>query len=293
MQYSLEKVQVFYDQKDIVEDGQECSTRFGNFNEERKLFNHVVEQIRSLLHFPQQELFINLEVPPAGKRWQSITFCFDFDNKWPEGLKLKGDSFIPFVTPIVNLKLANADPIVHDGTKDSHAILYPEPTHQYQLHTVSQVLEILSQGTRPLQSGILALGGGTYEVDYFEKRVALDIPDAFDDPKTVSISALWTQPWFSNYVNDDLTLNFTEAETFGIGVRLLGAIHRYENTLEEDPDFLIRLLSLKNQNYLSLNELLFIVNAMKNLNKSYFDSVPDCIKDLKINKKMIKNRSVL
>lgn len=285
MQYSLESVRVFYDKSDAIENGLECSIQFGHTNEERKVFNHIVEQVRSLLHFPQQELFVNLTVPPCGKRWQSITFCFEFDNKWPESLKLTSDSFIPFVTPIVNLKSADADPIIHDGTKDRHPILYPEPTHQYELHTVVNVLEILSQGTSPIKPGILAIGGGTYEVDYFDKCLSLHLPDAFDDPKTVSIAALWTQPWFSNCVNDELRLQFIEAETFGLGVRLLGSIHRYENTLEDDPNFLIRILSLKNQNYLSLNEILFIMNTMKNLNRSYFDSVPDYIKDLKINKK--------
>ncbi|MCE5319467.1 MAG: type VI secretion system baseplate subunit TssF, partial [Parachlamydia sp.] len=286
MQYSLERVRVFYDIPETrEEEGEDCAISFGNLAEDRKVFNHVVEQIRSLLHFPQQELFVNLEIPPAGRRWQNVTFCFDFSNKWPESLRLTRESFLPFVTPIVNLKQADADPIVHDGTKDSHPVLYPEPTHKYELHTISNVLEILSQGTRPLLPGILAIGGGTYDVDYFDKRLSILIPDAFKDPKIISVSALWTQPWFSNYVNDELQLQFTEAETFGLSVRLLGAIHRYENTLEDDPNFLIRVLSLKNQNNLSLNEIFFMMNAMKTLDRSYFDVIPDCVKELKINKK--------
>lgn len=283
MQYCLEKVSVFYDK--LTHEGAECAVHFGNNPEERKVFNHVVEQIRSCMHFPQQELFINLKVPPAGKRWQSIIFCFDFSDKWPELLKLTSDSLMPFVAPIVNLKLADADPIIHDGTKDSHPILYPEPTHKYELHTVVNVLEILSSGTRPLTPGILALGGGTYEADYFEKSITFDLPNAFSDPKTVSIAALWTQPWFSNYINDELSLQFSEAEAYGITVRLMGSIHRTESTLEDDPHFLIRILSLKNQNYLSLNEILFIMNTMKNLKHSVFAEIPDCIKELKIQKK--------
>ncbi len=287
LQYSLEKVQVLYDKSAADENGQECAISYGNAHEERKVFNHIVEHIRSQLHFPQQELFINLEVPAAGKRWQSIAFCFDFDNRWPEGLKLTHDSFIPFVTPIINLKLASADPIFHDGTKDSHPVLYPEPTHQFELHTLVNALEILPQGFRPLKPGMLAIGeGGTYEIDYFNNRLSINLPDAFSDPKTVAVSALWTQPWFSNYINEELKLQFTEAETFGLTARLLGSIHRYEKTVEDDPNFLIRVLSLKNQNYLSLNEILFIMNTMKELNRSFFDSVPDCIQDLKINRKI-------
>ena len=283
MQYCLEKVSVFYDK--VTDDGLSCPITFGNESSERKVFNHIIEQIRARLHFPQQELFINLKVPPAGRRWQSIFFCFDFSDKWPETIKLTNDTFTPFVVPIVNLKLADADPVIHDGTKDNHPVLFPEPTHKFELHTVLHVLEVLQGGTKPLTPGILALGGGTYEVDYFEKRISFDLPNAFTDPKTLSISAVWTQPWFSNYINDELTLHFPEAEGFGISARLLGSLHRYENTLKNDPNFLIRVLSLKNQNSLNLNEILFIMDTMKNLNQSVFEAMPDIIKDQKIQKK--------
>lgn len=284
LQYALEEVRVVYDE---VGEGLKCPLSYGNLEGERKVLNHIVEQIRSLLHFPQQELFINMKVPPAGKRWQTITFCFDFNHKWPEGIRLTGESFIPFVTPIVNLKLANADPIIHDGTKDAHPVLYPEPTQKFALHTVVNALEILPQGFRPLKPGMLAIGeAGTYDVNYFDNLISINQPDAFEDPKTISILALWMQPWFSNHIHEELKIHFTEAETFGLGVRILGSLHRYEATLDDDPNFLIRLLSLKNQNFLSLNEILFIMNTMKSLNRSFFDGVPDCIKSLKVNRKV-------
>ena len=77
----------------------------------------------------------------------------------------------------------------------------------------------------------------------------------------------------------------SEVQTMGIHVRLLGSFHRYENTLEDDPNFLIKIVSLKNQNRLTTNEIIFIMNVMKNLHNSYFDSIPALIKDLKINEK--------
>ncbi len=287
IQSSLERIQVFYDDAKIKNlKGKDCTIQYGYNNQERKVFNHVIEQIRSLLHFPQQELFITLDIPPLEKRWKSFTLSFDFNEKWPESCKLNSESFIPFVVPIVNLKKAYAEPIFDDGTKDSFPLLYPEPIHKFELHTVVNVSEILSVGTRPIIPGLLGIGGGgSYEVDYFKKEIMLDIPNAFNDSKTVSVEALWTQPWFSNYINDELDLQFTEAQTFGINVRLLGSIHRYETTLEDDPNFLIRILSLKNQNRLTTNEILFIMNVMKNLNNSYFDLIPELIKDLKINEK--------
>lgn len=286
MQYSLERVKVFYDAANISdEEGKICGVHYGIANEERKVFNHVVEQIRSCLHFPNQELFVTLEVPPSGKKWQTLTFCFDFSGKWPEALKLTGDSFVPFVVPIINLRRGYADPIVHDGFKENYPLLYPEPNHKFEFHTMVNVSEILSIGMKPLSQGILGFDGDVYEVDPFEKEIHFNLPQAFTNPKTISIEALWTQPWFTNYMNDELELQFTEAQVFGLNARLLGSMQPYETTLKDDPNFLIQVLSLKNHNYLNLNELLFILNVMKNLNSSLFDAIPEMIKELRVNER--------
>lgn len=285
LQYALEKVHVFYDDgKEKNPKGKNCVIQYGYNSETRKVFSHNVEQLRSLLHFHQQELFINIEIPPSGKRWKSFTLVFDLNDRWPESLKLNGESFLPYVVPIINLKKAYAEPVFHDGTKDSYPVLHPEPTHKFELHTVTNVSEILPTGTKPITPGFLGIQGeGSFEIDYFNHELTLNLPNAFQQPKTVMIEALWTQSWFSNYVNDELELIFPEAQTLGIHVRQLGSIHRYETTLEDDPNFLIRILSLKNQNRLSINEIIFIMNIMKKLNNSHYDAIPSLIKDLKIN----------
>lgn len=287
IQHTLIKAQVFYDPKEILnEEGLECKVSFGSNEKERSIFSHEIEQIRSLLHLPQQELFLNFSIPPCGKRWKTVVFCLDFNEKWPDAIKLNADSFMPFIVPIANFKKGYAEPIISDGTKDGHPLLHPEPIYQFELHTVLNVSKILSNGMKPLKPGILGNMGDSYEVDYFNKMLFLDLPDAFQDPATVSIEALWTQPWFSDYMNVDLELQFNEAQAFGLGARLVGSLHRHEQTIEEDPNFLIRLLSLKNQNYLNLNEILFILNAMKRLNGSFFDTVSEWILDLKVHQRM-------
>lgn len=287
LQYALERVHVFYDdEKEKNAKGKDCTIEYGYNSQQRIVFCHVIEQLRSLLHFPQQELFINLQIPPSGKRWKSFTLIFDLNDKWPEFLKLNGESFIPYVVPIINLKKAYAEPILDNGTKDSYPLLHPEPIHKFELHTVLNVSEVLSIGTKPIAPGFLGVQGeGSFEVDYFKNEMILNLPNAFQHPKTVMTEGLWMQSWFSNYINDELDLIFTDVQTLGIQVRLLGSIHRFEKTLDDDPDFLIRLLSLKNQNRLTTNEIIFILNTMKNLNNTYFDSIPHLIKELKINER--------
>ncbi|MBS0615336.1 MAG: type VI secretion system baseplate subunit TssF [Verrucomicrobia bacterium] len=287
IQHSLIKARVFYDTPEIHSaEGFECPLSFGSNTQERSIFFHEIEQIRSLLHLPQQELFLNFSVPPCGKRWKTVTFCLDFNEKWPDSIKLNADSFLPFIVPIANFRKAHADPIISDGTKDSFPILHPEPIYQFELHTVLNVSKVLTNGTKPLKPGILGKVGDSYEVDYFNKNLLLDLPEAFHDPATVIIEALWTQPWFSDYMNVELDLQFNAAQAFGLGTRLLGSLHRHEQSIEDDPEFLIRLLSLKNQSYLNLNEILFIVNAMKKLSGSFFDAIPDWILDLKTRQRM-------
>lgn len=286
LQRCLKKVEVFYDGSESSP--VEATTFFGIDHEERGVFRHEIEKVRSLLHLPEQELFVSFKIPPVGKRWKSITFSLALSEEWPEALNLNSDSLLPFIIPIVNFKKAHADPILCDGTKESYPILYPEPTAGCELHTVLSVAEVLSFGIKTLKPGILGLGAESYEVDYFNHELSLDLPDALKEPKQISVEALWTQSWFSNYLNDELQLQFLEAQNFGLGVDLLGSLRRHEKTLEDDPHFLVRILSLKNQSKLSLHEILFIVNAMKRLNQSYFDTVPEWIQDLKIHQRVDK-----
>ena len=288
IQHTFVKAQVFYDPTDEMTDDQglECAVDCGSSVKDRSIFSHEMEQIRSLLHFPQQELFLKFSIPPCKKRWKRVIFCLDLNEKWPDSIKLSADSFLPFIVPIANFKKAYADPIICDGTKNAYPLLHPEPIHQFELHTVLSVAKILSRGAKPLKPGILGKMGDSYEVDSFNKELLLDLPDAFQNPETISVEALWTQPWFSDYMNVELELQFKEAQIFGLGVRLLGSLHQHERTIEDDSNFLIRVLSLKNQNYLQLNEILFIMNAMKKLSGSFFDNMSDWILELKTRQRM-------
>jgi type VI secretion system protein ImpG len=286
MRRSLTGARVFYDDGlTNGEEGLECKMTFGLDSSERKVFHHEIERIRSLLHLPQQELFLTFDVPPFGKRWQSFTLCLEFDESWPEFTLINSDSLVPFVVPIANLKNGPAEPIVCDGTKDCFPILHPDPLHKFELHTLVSVFE-LSAGTKKLiRPGILGDGSKSFEVDYFKQELLIDLPDAFQNPKTLYTEALWTQPSFSEYISSELHLQCKDALTFGLEVRLLGDLYRAEKNVEEDPNFLMRILSLKNQSHLNLSEILFILRAMKNIEKSNFEGVINLIKELKVEQK--------
>jgi len=280
---SLEAVTVHYDETDIKNAQRTpCTYRFGS-STQRKTFNHPLEKIRSQLHFPEQEMLMTLHIPPYQKKWQSVTLCFDLNDKWPENLLLTKDSLALYVLPIVNLKLDRADPIECNGLKDGYPILYPNPTLQFKLHTVLSVSEVLPSGMRPLKPGILDTRGSTYEIDFFDEQIFLDLPNAFQNPRTVSVEALWTQLWFSDYIDQEFKIRIAEERFSGLKLQLLQQMRSHETTLVAgDPKFLIRVLALKNQNKLNLSELLFLMNGLKNIEHSYFKFIPSLIKSLEV-----------
>lgn len=280
---SLEAVTVHYDATDLKsKNGTTCEYFFGTARQ-RKIFNHPLEQIRSHLHFPEQEMLMTIIIPPHQQKWQTITICLDLSEKWQDNLTLTRESLALYVIPIVNLKLDRADPIECDGTKDSYPILYPNPVHQFKLHTILSVSEVLPSGTRPLKSGILDTKGNTYEIDFFNEQIFLDFPNAFEQPKIVSVEALWTQVWFSDYIDQEFKIRFVEDRWADLKISLPQQIRGHETSaMAQDPKFLIRILSLKNQNSLTLSEILFLMNILKKIDHSYFKTVPPLIKNLDV-----------
>ena len=275
LQRTMEKITFCYDDNDA----QEITADFG-YRGKRKILTHPVEQVRLLFHFPQQELYMTLKTPPAAKKWQEITITLHLSSKWPSTIKLTKETFIPFAVPIINLKTENAEPIITDGTKEGLPLLYPEPSLKYELHTAQHVAKILPTGTKTLKPGILGRNEETYEIDYLSNHLLLNMPAAFSKPETITVKALWTQPWFADAINEEHTIQNTTPQLSNKETHLLGKIYPYENTQQEDPNFLLRIFSLKNQNSFTLNELLFTLNAAKTLDNSLFDIVPDLIREM-------------
>ncbi|HUD01407.1 MAG TPA: type VI secretion system baseplate subunit TssF [Rhabdochlamydiaceae bacterium] len=280
---SLETVTVHYDESKVKNaKGTPCSFHFGS-STQRKIFNHPLEKIRSQLHFPEQEMFMTIDIPSIQKKWQSITICFDLNEKWPENLTLTKDSLALYVIPIVNLKLDRADPIECNGMKDGYPLLHPNPIHQFKLHTVLSASEVLPSGMRPLRPGILDTRGSAYEIDFFDEQIFLELPNAFQQPRTVSVEALWTQLWFSDYIDQEFKIRFAEEQFSGLKLQLLQQMRSHENTIvANDPKFLIRVLALKNQNKLNVSELLFLMNSLKKIDHGYFKFIPALIKNLEV-----------
>ncbi len=279
----IESVKVGYDQTNMRDQkGDPCEVLF-NQSGDRKVFNHPLENIRSCLHFPEKEMFMTIKIPRNAEQWQTVTFTFELSEAWPEQLKLTSNSLVPYVTPIANIKAAKGEPIHCDGTKDRYPILYPNPVEGFSLHTILGVYEVVSGGLLPIKPGILDKKGRTYEMDYLTHEIFFDFPTAFKKPSKISIDALWTQLWFNDYIDQEFKLSFAEKQIGDFRPKLLQQMRGHEKPLAaNNPKFLLRILSLKNQNNLSESEVLFLINGLKNLQHSPFAFVPELIMNLKI-----------
>lgn len=283
----IESVEVFYDESDLSnKTGIACSYSF-NKPESHRIFNHPLEKIRSELHFPEKDMFLTVQIPPHTKKWQTIAFSIQLSSKWPDQLKPTENFLVPFVVPIVNLKMAKGEPIHCDGTKDDYPILYPNPVDRFSLHSLLGVYEIVPGGMRPLKPGFLDKEGATYEVELVEQKISLDFPKAFQNPRKVSIDALWTQLWFTDYIDQEFKIYLSEKYVSGLSSHLLQRMREHEIALAvKDPKFLLRLLSLKNQTHLNISEILFLMNSLKNIDHSYFRFVPSLILNLKVTQQL-------
>lgn len=266
-----------------------CAFSFGK-PKSGKIFSHPLESLRFYLHFPEQDLFINIKIPPCEGKWQTFTLYFSIKEGWPKTIQFSKDSFVPFVIPIANLKKCFADSIYCDGTKDAYSILYPYPDDHFSLHSLFSVCEIFQNKMIPIRPGILTQEKGSYEIQStltkqmsVDHALILEFPDAITNHKLIAVEALWFQPWINYYLDKEIKPKMVQQRLSGLELRLIGKICPSDIPIAHfDIQFLIRILALKNQTSLDLNEFFFLADTLKKIEKSYFYEIPKIVDELKI-----------
>lgn len=253
---------------------------------------HPIQEARSLLHFPERELYVNFKLPSPPRNWRRFSLCVDLGPEWPKNLRLNKDLFQLFTVPIVNLRRMKAQPILCDGKIERYAIRYPDPTLKFALHSVLGVYQIEKKGMTPLRPGIVLGGSGSYEIERSEGPDAsaetswlkLQFPEAFEEPKKISIDAEWFQPWFSALAaTARLSVALYDRVIAGVDFDLQGEIrpHR-ENPLRNDVDGLLQMLALKNKAVLNLDDVRTILNGLGTVGQGTFKQVAEWFTDLSV-----------
>ena len=288
----MRKASVVFDEK-VSEDtrGTPCELSFGaprDVDEEE--WPHPLQRERFFFHFPHQELFLTVQLPSQVRNWREFTIFFDLDSQWPRSMMLNQDVFQLFAVPIVNLNRAMAQPVASNGTRERYAIRHPEAEYKFHLHSVKGVYRVKDNSMVPMRAGILSGGSGSYEIEESvdstglrRNWLALHFPEAFQEPQTIAIDALWMQPWFSEALGERLQADTFGRNIVGLNWELVGNIVPHAvNTFQAEMEGFLHLLTLRNKSALNLDDLQGMLQTLGSVHQGQFKRAYDLLTEVKV-----------
>lgn len=294
----MERVHVVYDAPlDPEQVGETCQVRYGSDHlplagvgsggpGSSPETTHPLEQVRAFFHFPERELFLNLEVPPVqGNRpWQRLVIYLDLRPDWPRE-DIAADLFHLHAVPAENLRREPAMPLSCEGTQDALAIRHPNPERGYVLRSVLGVYLIGPAGLQPLRSSTLpeplgpadlATSPSAATLSYqIEERLTpigprpyliVRAPAALLQPLRLHVDGLWYQPGFAEHplqATGPARPTLAGRVLEGVDWQLLGpARAEGDNPLRGQVSGLLRILSLSMRPVLQETELRWLMQLL-------------------------------
>lgn len=278
-------------------DGPRCELSFGPTFDEPYAADerNPLSAVRSFFHFPQQELLLQIQVPPAQRAWSRATICLDMAPEWPRRPAPFRELFQPFVVPVTNLRRSPAQPILCDGTQDAYPIHFVHADPSYRLHTVDGVYRITADGLVPIPVATLQQATPSYELEQQplpsrpgqpadeSSALILRIPSALVDPVQILVEAHWHQPSLASHLQGAPLLTLPERGHAGVDLSFVGPVRAGQQPqLGRDSAALLRLLSLKMKAVLSLEDLRALFALLETTEQGVFRGFPARIHDLAI-----------
>lgn len=254
-------------------------------------WHHPLERERYYFHFPQQALYLELELPAPPRNWTRFTVALDCDAPLPRPLRLHQSIFQLFIVPLVNHQRAMAQPIICDGTQERYTIRHPQPELGFRLQKVLGVYEVTKQGMIPFRPGILAGGNGSYEVEQGRLQegggylylLAPHFPAAFEKPRTLLVEALWQQPWYDQYLKKNYTLNLFHRQIHSVKWELTDTPTPHAENLQiNSHSGYIHLLTLMHKASFSFQNTRDLLMALGSVANSHFQTVFNGFIDLRM-----------
>ena len=292
LQRHFQRASVVYDQPVLDRtDGITCQVLFGtHFDEPYEADEqNPLSAVRSFFHFPQQELQIDVLVPPPQRSWTRLSVCIDLDEHWPRKPILYREIFRPFCVPAQNLRRAPAQPIVCDGTQDSYPIRFVHPDESYRLHSIVGVYQQSEDGLVPIPAATVSRETPSYEIEqsHFETGLGaqasllLRKPLSLLQPERIMVDGRWHQPSLAEHLVGRLDVSLPERSLSGLELALVGPVRRgVGHSLGSDADTLLRLLSLKMKAVLDLQDLKALLLVMESIEQGPFRGFPSRVRDL-------------
>jgi len=258
---------------------------------------HPLLRTRTYFHFPERELFLNVEVPPTkgNRMWQRFHVYLDLDPDWPVE-HIAPDLFQLHAVPVANLHRESATPLTCDGTQDALPIRHPSPEKGYALRSVLGVYVVRDSGLVPLRTSALpeqsALSGlqlpgaagapegpptealPSYQI---EERLTplgprpylvMRAPAALLSPLLLHVDALWYQPGVAESCSPRSgaprpLVTLTGRVLEGVDWELRGGVRaETESPLRNELSALLRILSMSMRPVLSEPDLRWLMEVL-------------------------------
>lgn len=247
---------------------------------------HPLLRVRSYFHFPERELFLNLDLPPSsGNRpWQRFHVYLDLDSDWPAE-RISPDLFQLHAVPVSNLHREAAMPLLLDGTQDALPIRHPSPDQGYVLRSVLGVYVVKDSGLVPLRCSALpetthisglpsydSAEGPSYQVEERLTSVGprpyliMRAPTSLLSPLRIHVDALWYQPGIAEkcaQASAALRPLLMDRVLEGVSWTLTGGVRaETESPVRSELSGLLRILSMGMRPVLSELELRWLMELM-------------------------------
>jgi type VI secretion system protein ImpG len=288
----LKGVSAFYDKRpsDGKQLGAPCEVHFGAVIGSASVCTNPLERLRTLLHYPELELSLQVAVPQAERQWTRLFLAFDLDGKWPDS-RAAVDPFVLHSVPVTNLRRAAAATIRHDGLRFDHPILPNERERSFDPAGITGVYELggSGQGMTPIPpSGLPGIDEG-YEIERIETqsgmryRIILRLPDAVAKPRNVGVEMDWHQPAFNDSAHGALKVGLADRYIDGLQMRVLGSVRNSTaSPLSQLSSVLLELLALRMKRTLRLEELIALLRLLGVNSNSPFNEIMGHIRELTV-----------
>lgn len=299
LQAHLRRAVIFYNPEVGIplstetEGAQPCSVSFGHLGEDplRDEPENPQDLVRRFFHFPERELYLNVQVPAATAPWQNIVLCLELGPDYVPEPEPDRDTFLLFTTPVENRVPLQAAQILVDGKSSAYGLRSIDPNQHLSLLRVNGVYRLQKQGRVPLRPAALAAADGddSYEMEeVFDQnqsshQIVVRAPSALLNPMKLQVDCDWHQPWFAGAAVGKVRVTHPHRSLPGITLGLLGGVHAPHNSqVREHAQGLLQFLSLRMKPVLNRQEILRVIDVLGTVGSGPYRRMPAFLGKLRV-----------
>ncbi|MGI0119070.1 type VI secretion system baseplate subunit TssF [Zooshikella sp. RANM57] len=227
---------------------------------------------RHRFQLPMMASYLTIKCPEAPEQWQMCKINLIIDKPWPPVLNITRQMFQLNVVPVENLQQEEADTIEFDGVQTVWPILPPRTKSTLSLCTLEGVYQVKNNERIALHSGVVKSTSGHYAIhdvvsgNQQKHEVAINMPEAFDEPVDIIIQGRWHDPTFSQLLWKPLAIRWYEHDLPDLSLQLLPstkqAIVPFCASITLTLEQYLALSAVKNKVRLDLGDILLILDSM-------------------------------